>query len=177
MKKRGREIHILLGAALITAAAQVFMTSCAYIDTPVWSQFHEIGAGGWSPEDIMVFEPESQDSTGFKGHCYDLKLIFRSSSRRQISELPIAVTIEDDEGLIKSDTIVLGARENKSQITSRSKFGVTETTLSLLTDSRVGEGFSVTVSPLLDSESNQGLLNVGLEMRESVPKQRSTDQN
>lgn len=153
----------------MSAAILTSMTSCIHIDTPAWSHFFKVGEEGWNPEDILVFEPESPDSTGFKNPGYDFTLILRSSSRSHIDRLPLAVCIEDNNDIIKTDTIMIESSASNGMV-SRNTFGVTETTLDLISDIKVEDGFSITVSPLLNAENSKGLLNVGIEMRESNPR-------
>lgn len=166
MKKHGGMNHARTGAAVLSAAILALTSSCVHIDAPAWSHFYEVGNDGWSPEDILVFEPISEDSTGFHAQSYDFTLILRSSTRHPIERLPVAVTAEDANGAIISDTIIIDSAD-KSRIDTRRSFGVTETTLTLMENERVGDGFLITVAPLLEADESRGLLNVGIEMREN----------
>lgn len=166
MRMSRRMIHVKSAVAIICAAILTSLSSCVHIETPAWSHFFKVGEEGWNPEDMLVFEPQSPDSTGFKDPGYDFTLILRSSSRRPVDNLPLAICVEDNNGIIMSDTLMIGASPSDATV-SRNTFGVTETTVDLLSDTKVDEGFSITVSPLLNAENSKGLLNVGIEMRES----------
>lgn len=146
--------------------ALFFLSSCVEIEHPAWSKFAEINSEGWDPVDILVFEPEPYDSLVPPGRRYDFDVVIRSSARSDIQKLPVAVCVEDEDHIIMSDTLVLFDPAGPS-ITSRRNYGVRESSFRLISGQKLSEGFSVSLSPLLDASASRGLLNIGIVMQPS----------
>lgn len=146
------------------SASVSIMASCgADTQRTAWSHFEKIPGGGWSPDDMVCFEPWPADSAEAAGSSYEMQLVFRYSTRCGLERLPAAVTVEDADRVISADTLVI-ANTPTDSTTVREKYGVREVTLTLGHDVRLTDGFSVSVSPLLDTGRTAGLLNVGLRL-------------
>lgn len=142
------------------------LSSCVEMERPAWSQFAEINSDGWDPVDILIFEPEPYDTLVPPGCRYDFDVVIRSSARSDIQKLPVAVCVEDEDHVIRTDTLVLFDPTGPA-ISSRRNYGVRESSFRLISGQRLSDGFSITLSPLLDASASRGLLNIGIVMQSS----------
>lgn len=146
------------------AAASMLLPGCIDSHMPAWSKFAEVSSSGWDAADLIVFEPAPYDSTLPPETRYDFDLVLRTSTRNKIRRLPVAIEVEDANGSIESDTVVIWDPDGP-KLTSKRTYGVNETKMTLLHGQRLTEGFSITLSPLSDASESRGLLNVGVIMR------------
>lgn len=152
--------------ALLSAA-------CTDSDTVPYSHFEQVGSDGWDPLDILVFEPWPADSAAAAGSVYRMDLVMRYSSRFRTADLPLALTIEDENGIVRADTIVIKPADSKN-VETRQRYGVREMRMTLDPQLRLHDGFAVTVSPLAAREQTKGMLNVGIILTDShAPLRRS----
>lgn len=163
MKPPYRTHKLMEGIMLILV---LLLAGCVDINRPDWVHYAEISGQGWNPEDVLIYEPVPADSLVPASTLYDFKVIMRSATRSNISELPVAVTVEDAEGVVRADTIIIGG-SNGPHLESRKAYGVRETTFMLMKATPLKEGLSITLSPLADASNSKGLLNIGIEMRKS----------
>lgn len=153
--------HIFSGFA----AGFLLLAACGCSDArmPAYSHFEQIGAGGWDPLDLLVFEPWTADSADARLKAFDLDLVLRYSVRHPVSDLPVAVTVEDEDGVLRSDTIIVRYGQG-GNVTSRLRYGVREAVVRLESNVRLRDGYAVSLSPVASRERTDGLLNVGLVM-------------
>ena len=137
--------------------------SCAGSDTPVYSHFEQIGSDGWDPCDMLVFEPWPADSADAVSASFDMELVLRYSMRHPVADLPVAVTVEDEEGTVRSDTVIVNS-ESRGNVDSKSRYGVREIIFPLAGGVRLTDGYMVTLTPVASREHTKGLLNVGIVM-------------
>lgn len=165
MRKREpkRHNHLIIG---IIAILLSISTGCVEIEHPDWARFAEISGRGWDPDDLLIYEPVRADSLVPPETLYDFKIIMRSATRSQFSQLPMAVTIEDETGVVRADTIIIGGPEGPELDVKRA-YGLKETSFILLKEIPLTDGFSITLSSLADPSQSKGLLNVGIEMWKS----------
>lgn len=131
----------------------------------VYYHFEDIGSSGWDPADVISFEPWPEDSTTAKDHIYRMELIFRSSARHDIKEIPIALVTENENGVITTDTVVVTPEKvGKRKVRTREKFGIRESRFTLRRRMRLTDGYAVSLSPLTEQKNTEGLLNVGLRL-------------
>lgn len=151
---------MLLTTALITAG----MTACTDKASPSYTHFEEIPATGWNPLDVLIFTPEPYDSTTPADTRYDIAMVARYASRHKIHALPIAVTVEDNSGVLHADTIILQPEHGgrKSEVVTR--YGVCEMRLPLYGNQRLTDGYSISIESFSPEELSRGLLNVGIVM-------------
>ena len=133
---------------------------CSDARMPAYSHFEQIGTDGWDPLDLIVFEPWPVDSADARLSAFDVDLVLRYSVRLPVSDLPVAVTVEDEDGVLRSDTIIVryGHEGNAS---SRLRYGVREAVVRLENNVRLRDGYAVSLSPVASRECTEGLLNVG----------------
>lgn len=166
MTNRARRQLVLLTAALLLS---VLAVSCGYRDDSytVYSHFEKIGPDGWDPADIISFEPWPLDSAEAATSVYRMELVLRYSTRNSLDNLPLAVSIEDENGISHSDTIMAGSggkRKSAPEVTVRQQYGVREVTLPLQSEVRLTDGYAVNISPLIERSRTKGLLNVGIRL-------------
>lgn len=162
-----------LGQKVCAAAAAGFLmmacAACSGTAKPAYSHFEQIGPDGWDPYDLIVFEPWTADSADAFSHYFDFDLVLRYSVRMPIADLHLAVTFEDEDGVVSTDTLKVcyGAGGNAG---IKSRYGVREARIALGRDISLRDGYAVSVSPVAVRERTAGLLNVGLVMTESRGK-------
>lgn len=139
----------------------LLVTSCRQSGGVDYSHFEQIGSEGWDPLDQLVFEPWPMDSVLVPGRTYRMRLVFRYSTLAKVPDLPLAVTVEDENGVMRSDTIVIN-HDGDSSVARKTKYGVREFGITLDPSVALRDGYAVTLSPLASREQTQGLLNVGI---------------
>lgn len=161
MKRSTLRILIWISAALMLQLS----AACTADNTVAYSHFEEIPAEGWDPVDLLIFEPWPTDSAEAQHRDYSMDLVLRFSNRKHISLLPIALTIEDENGTLRADTLILRPDSAASGLSSRTQYGVREISLTLDSAVRLSHGYSVSLSPLTPPEASEGLLNIGLILK------------
>lgn len=155
----------------LTHMCSVFAAGCLLLAAggcsddrmPAYSHFEQVGSEGWDPLDLLVFEPWTADSADARLSAFDIDLVLRYSERHPVSDLPVAVTVEDEEGVMRSDTIIVRYGQG-GNVTSRLRYGVREAVVRLESNVRLRDGYAVSLSPVASRERTEGLLNVGLVM-------------
>lgn len=159
-KRRNILTTVILGLALLLAAA------CGEIGNTAYSQFYDIPKEGWMPTDVLVFEPATTDSAADFSVPVDVELVLRSSLRGAVRPLPLCVTVEEGDRQLSNDTLVI--RPDAGGNVRRKEYpGVRETRVALRSGVRVTDGYSVSLSPLRETDEPEGLLTVGLVMTKS----------
>ena len=159
-------MSMLLTGALALAG----LSGCERRSTPSYSHFEEIPASGWDPLDVLTFEPVPYDSTESRRTNYAVTLVIRYTSRHKIPPLPIAVTIEDCNGPIKTDTITVDTESRDSLTQRATRYGITELHLPLCSNVAITEGCNIRLESFREKTSTLGLLNVGLVMEPAPSK-------
>lgn len=156
-------MRILAGwnKALAAAVALVLTAACGKLDRTAYSHFEDIGGNGWDPAYVICFEPWPADSAEVSAERYDMELVTRSTMRKPLTRLPLAVTIEDADGTLRSDTIVIGDPKGP-EMRLKERYGVRECTITLDENVRLTDGYSVSLSPLCEPSATSGLINVGI---------------
>lgn len=157
--------NILMLAACCMSA--LLLLSCSRIkdSSKSYIKFEDIGSEGWDPADIIIFEPCPADSASVRGATYHSELMLRYSGLHKMNALPISIVIEDNEGVLSADTIIVGNNtESRFKIVERQRPGINEVFITLNHEAHLTDGYSVTVNPLAPKDISRGLLNVGLIM-------------
>lgn len=153
--------------SLIMATTMLFLTSSCgnkeHGDT-VYSHFSDIASNGWDPAEVIAFEPWPLDSINSKYDTYSIDMIFRVSSRHTVGDFPVALTIEDEDGIVSTDTVMIDLSNKNNSENIREQYGVLELRIPVASDFKLNDGYAVSVSPLAERERTRGLLNVGLIM-------------
>lgn len=157
----------MLAVTLLTS----LVMSCMRSENVLYSHFEQIGAEGWDPLDMLVFEPQPTDTSA--ATTYRMDIVVRHSSRFDIRNIPLAVMIENSEGVVRSDTIVISP-DGDGRTEAKERYGVREIRLTLDSALRLSDGYAVTLSPIVERERTKGLLNVGLILTDSRAPRRST---
>lgn len=152
-----RHMLVILTTIVIMSTIQ----SCGNTHRTAYSHFEQIGKDGWDPADVISYEPALADSTISKSQQFDMSLILRYSSRQMTPAIPLAITIEDEKGIVGSDTIIADSKSARF-VKSRTRYGVREEIYSLGKNVQISDGYSVSVSPLSERSHSKGLINVGL---------------
>ena len=168
MTSKGSRIIGKTALVLTLSVLSMLVAACGDVDRTAYSHFEKIPSSGWDPADIIVFEPWPADSAEAAIQLYDMELVLRNTVRKPLARLPIALNIEDENGTLRSDTIIIGDPKGP-QMRSKERYGVCETVLPLEKGLKLSEGFAVTVSPLSDAESSSGLLNIGIRLTRATP--------
>lgn len=156
----------IIPAAFISAVlALLLFTACNVGENTAYSHFEEIPVDGWDPVDILIFEPRPADSVAAMSRTYSMDLILRYSARKDIAMLPVVMTIENDSGELRCDTILLHPDSVSRGMSGRIKYGVHEVTFNLDSAVRLSEGYTVSLMPLSPKENTDGLLNIGLTLK------------
>ena len=148
---------ITIAAFLLALAA----TGCREVNGTVYSQYAKIGSEGWDPRNAVGFDPWPADSVNARGPL-DVVISVRYSGRRAIKPLRMAVTVDDENGEVKSDTLVIPLFDRFGEPTGRGHYGVYEVTDTLLRRFRLRDGFGVELKPLDPAADTRGLVNVGV---------------
>lgn len=133
---------------------------------PVYSRFQNIDSKGWNPLEVLIFEPWPMDSVVVSEDHFSLDLTVRAAMRKTPVSFPIAVTIEDERGVISKDTIVIDFFDDRDDVSPKMKesFGVRQISMNLVPEFKMPDGFAVTLSSLLPESSTEGLIDIGLTM-------------
>lgn len=126
--------------------------------------FTKIDPAEWTREEVVWFEPLSEDSTLGEGTVCTAELIFRISERHKNENIPVVVEIEDAEGSTAKDTIIIGKDHRLYAADIKDCYGIKEITMRRHDKLRLNEGIAVGVSPLASKENSKGMLNVGLRL-------------
>lgn len=158
IKSTLREIPlVLICATLIT----LWCGSCEAPEKVAYSHFEQIPSSGWDPMNVLVFEPWPADSAEAANRTYNMDMVLRYTSRKPAFKFPMVMTIENDNGTVRSDTLMLSADSDK-ETKGKIHYGVREVTINLDKSVRLSDGYTVMLSPLSSPEYTEGLLNIGI---------------
>lgn len=156
----GRLVSIIIGLMIMYALAT--LSACTENIDTVYSHFEQISSDGWDPADELIFRPDSLYKADRGAGLYMEKLLFRFSARARIKELPVEITIENLDGPLLTDTVIVSTIEPCKDMTTGVKYGVRETEITLDSALRVSDGYVVSMLPLAPREDSKGLLCVGV---------------
>lgn len=142
----------------------ILFPGCVRKGAPSYSHFEEIPASGWDPLDVLVFEPAAFDTTAAPGTRYDITLVMRCSGRHKPSAMPVAVTLEDANGTLRTDTLTIDHSAPSEHMSKRSAYGVTELRIPLYSGIPLTEGLTLSLENFRKKESTKGVLNIGVIM-------------
>lgn len=148
-------------SVLLQIMTAAILGACGDLDHTAYSQFCDVNGSGWKEADVIIFEPADMDSLASPATRYDIDLVLRGSTRHKPAQFPLCITIEDGNGTISSDTLVIGGVTSHP---TRSMLGVREMIIPLSRGTTLTEGYTVSVHPL-EAGNTAGLLNVGLTVR------------
>lgn len=132
----------------------------------VYSQFQNISPEGWDPNEVIAFEPWPADSLVKQEDFYGLNLVVRYSSRHETGVFPMLIALENEDGLLRSDTIIINVNDTENKASSiREQYGIRELTLEIDSLLKLKDGFAVSLSPLTQKEKTKGLLNLGIILK------------
>ncbi len=148
---------------LLTAALAISgLAGCDRQDTPLYSHFEEIPPSGWNPLDVLVFCPTPIDSNESPQSRFDLTMVVRYAARHKINALPIAVTVDDNNGTLHADTIILRPSHAEGTNKAVTRYGVTELRLPLYKDERLTDGYALTFESFSPESHTKGVMNIGV---------------
>lgn len=130
----------------------------------VYSHFETINSSGWDPADVIFFEPWPADSVVTNQSVFSLDMVVRSSSRHELPSFPLQITMEDENGVIKNDTLMIDLNQGNKENTKENP-GIKEIRLNLEQSLMLKEGYAVSISPLTQKSKTKGLLNIGLILK------------
>ncbi len=152
-------------STILTAALAIScLTACDRQGAPSYSHFEEIPSSGWDPLDVLTFYPTPADSTEPLHSRYDLTMVLRYAARHKIAALPIAVTVEDNNGILHADTLILRLSRAEGSPKAVTHYGVTELRLPLYQDERITDGYALTLESFSPKSHSEGVMNVGIIM-------------
>lgn len=152
---------------LMAAFLLGLLSACTPADAPAWSKFENIPGGGWSPERQISFNPWPADSTAARTHRYDVVLSVRFSRRHHLKSLPLAISVEDDRHQIALDTLSIPLAAPSGRPLGRESLGVCQVDTTLARNVALTEGYCVSLMPIMPAKHSEGILNVGLSLREA----------
>lgn len=160
MKRVGWLVRIVVSALLMPVA---LLGSCGASDPADYIRFESI-TDGWDPLDVLVFEPVTRDSVPIKGDGFDIDLMLRYSTRLPVSDFPLTVTLEDENGIIRCDTVIVPAASgNGADI--HTSYGIREVSMQLCRNVTLADGFSLSLAPLSDRSLTESLRSCGVLFR------------
>ncbi len=145
-------------AAMIISLS--LLGACVPSCPPDYVKFESI-TDGWGPLDLLVFEPTAPDSLPLTGSGYDIDLTLRYSTRLPVSDFPLVVTMEDENGQLSCDTLIVPAASGKGARIS-THYGVREVSVPLKSNVTLTDGFALTLAPLSDRRLTESLRAAGV---------------
>ncbi len=163
------DFRILLPALILTLGV-IISAGCRRVEDTVYSHFQRIESSGWNPDDYITFMPWPADSAATFKERYDFILHFRYKASRKIKPFPILLTVEDDEGNFRTDTIRVELFSPSGKPLGSGERGLYLLSDTLLRNRTLLPGTLVTLAPLAPQQMSRGLLDIGLSL--TVSKSR-----
>ena len=154
---RGNGIIILLGLI-------IGLVGCKDVKTAKYSEFEHIGEEGWDPARILSFTPMPVDTMLPADTHYSLVLTLRYSSDCRVTELPIRVTEQNDEGEYYSQIRKLTLRDKTGIPRGRKGLALYELSDTLRRAFELPGNYWVELETLAPAEYTKGVNDVGLEL-------------
>lgn len=155
---------IILLPALIMAAFAIIPVGCRRVEDTVYSHFQRIDSRGWDPNDYVTFMPWPADSAETLRDKYNIVLHFRYKSSRVIPPFPITVTLEDDEGSFKSETLHINLFTAHGSPRGTGERGLYLYSDTILKGHTLCPGTLISLQPGVAQEATEGLLDIGLSL-------------
>ncbi len=160
MKNRKRFRNVFL---MMTVSVALSLCACREVNDTLYLKYADIPADGWQTYHQECFNPTAADSTWF-GQPMALELLVRYRSDSPMADFPVLCDIEDENGEIRRDTLVLRTFRPDGRPLSPGKFGICEATVSLAKQLPLTRGLSVCIMPLGPKSASRGLMSVGIKM-------------
>ena len=143
---------------------------CREVNGTLYSEYSGIPGSGWDPSAPLYFDPWPADSLNVDNPL-DVIIRVRYSGRRAIAPLRMAVELEDIDGTLASDTLVMPLFDGDGLPTGRGHYGVYEVRDTILSTYRLKDCFNVEMKALDPAEATAGLVNVGVVLTRTQGKQ------
>lgn len=153
--------RIILLMAICLAST---LGSCRRVENVVYSEFEVLGSGGWDPNYILSFAPMPVDSIVSPGDCFDLILTARYLPKKGISEIPVEITEEDENGVMAEHRITLHLRDSKGNPRGRKSVSLYEISDTIKRNFKLPDGYLIEMASLSPLSNTEGLQSVGLTM-------------
>lgn len=161
---RNRLSRCLLAGLLVSAVA-IAAVSCREVNGTVYSGFANVSSEGWDPRARFGFEPLAEDSL-LGGAPLDVEVCVRYSARRIIPPFRMGILVEDENGELKADTVVMNLFDEYGRPTGSGRLGVYTVRIPVLNGVMPKPGFSIELANLSPADSTRGILNAGIVMTE-----------
>ena len=151
--------HIALLICFLMAACLVCSCKTENREDTAYIRFVRINGNERDAREAITFEPETIDSASkISGPC-KIELVLRFSGRDIRKAVPLLVTLEDENGIIRTDSIT----DYKSYAEKkRRQYGLTETRLILDTALMVKDGFTASIMPMIPKNEDTEMIDIGL---------------
>ncbi len=154
-------IPIALSACLVMSAA------CRRVDNVAYADFENFGSEGWDPALPLPFVPWPMDSIVNPGDKFDLVLTVRYSPRSSISQIPIEICEEDENGVFAKTRFTLNLRDNKGDPRGKKGISLYEFSDTLRRNFSIPDGYMIELQSLSPVEATYGLNSIGFSLLES----------
>lgn len=138
---------------------------CTNNEMPAWSKFRDVDRTGWQPEQELTFEV-GRDSLPDASKNYEAALVVRHSARRHLRSLPLVVEYSDSTGILSLDTISISLMAEDGSTLGKTAYGVTQLEIPLAHELTITPGYTITIHPLCRNKNPEGVLNIGVLLRE-----------
>lgn len=149
---------------IITIAMVMFaMAGCRNVGDTLYVQYADIPPEGWNPAEPVVFKPAAAD-TSLNGQRMNLILLVRYRIHKPMADLPIMISIEDESGIIRNDSIMIRTFTPDGIPLGKGGMGIAEISDTLLRGFIPDRGLLVRTASLVAPKSSEGLLNIGMKL-------------
>lgn len=139
--------------------------SCDKVSQTLYSDFEETEHTGWLRRQLMEFSPFAEDST-FSGKVKntdcDLILTLRHNDYLDKREIWVAFEETDREGNVSNDTVKLEMCDARGRWKGRGHRGIYEFEYKVRERYRIPDGYSLSVTHAMLSDTLTGINDVGL---------------
>lgn len=159
-------IKITGSISLIIAALILPMLagSCRRVENVVYSEFELLGSQGWDPARILSFAPMPVDSVVSDSDRFDLILTARYLPAAGISELPLEITEEDENGVFADHRLTLRLRDEKGNPRGRKSISLYEISDTVKKNFHLPDGYLIEIASFSPISDTEGLQSLGLTM-------------
>lgn len=164
---RKTDLFCLRPIIILALSLTIILSGCREVDDVVYSEFSIIDPDGWDPVETLEFSSFPADSATFDNTLYDLRIMVRYDRSFSNRIIPLFVEQTVDGNVIERDSVSLVLYDDKGDPTGKGSLGVFERFTILEHDMPLKEGYSVTLSPLLNKQDSKGILNVGVSLKRS----------
>ncbi|MDE5790895.1 MAG: gliding motility lipoprotein GldH [Muribaculaceae bacterium] len=166
--------HSIRFILLFIASASLLCMGCRRVNNVVWSKYASIPPEGWDPVNVIPFFPWPEDSVNNPSDRYSLLLSVRFSILSNPAPLHLAIHQEDEEGRMKSDTIMLTLSPPEETPVGKGSYVVYETVDTIDTGIPLRAGYCVELQSLSVPENTRGIMDIGLILSEDNNENKET---